>query len=55
MQSDYRKAAAIVTHRKQDEVNLKKVIAELCLELPDMQLEPKASILDKVQKVVVHT
>ena len=27
---------------------------ELCLELPDMQLEPKASILDNVQKVVVH-
>ena len=28
---------------------------ELCLELPDMQLEPEASILDNVQKVVVCT
>ena len=36
-------------------MNLKKVIVELCLELLDMQLEPKASILDNVQKVVVHT
>ena len=28
---------------------------ELCLELPDIQLEPDSSILDNVQKVVVHT
>ena len=35
-------------------MNLKKVIEELCLELSDMQLEPEASILDNVQKVVVH-
>lgn len=34
---------------------MKKVIAELCLELPDMQLEPEASILDNVQKVVMHS
>ena len=27
---------------------------ELCLELPNMQLEPEASILDNVEKVVVH-
>ena len=34
-------------------MSLKKVIVELCLELPDMQLDPEASILDNVQKVVV--
>ena len=45
---------AIFAKRKQDEVNLKKSIAELCLELPDMQLESEASILDNVQKVVVR-
>ena len=44
----------IVAQRKQDEVNLKKFVAELCLEPLDMQLEPEASILDNVQKVVVH-
>ena len=54
-QINYRKATTIVAQMKQDEVNLKKVIVELCLELLDMQLEPKASILDNVQKVVVHT
>lgn len=27
---------------------------DLCLELPDMQLEPKASILDNLLKAVVH-
>ena len=53
--SNYRKVAAIVAQRKQDEENLKKVIAELYLELLDMQLEPKASILDNVEKVVVRT
>ena len=53
MQSNYRRAVAIVAQRKQDEVNLKKVIAQLCLELPNMQLELEASILDNVQKVVV--
>ena len=44
----------IATKKKQDEVNLKKAIAKLCLELPNMQLEPEASILDNVQKVVVR-
>ena len=53
MQSKYNKATVIFAQRKPDEVNLKKVVAELCLELPDMQLEPEASILDNVQKVVV--
>ena len=36
-------------------MNLKKVSAELCLEILDMKLEPEASILDNVQKVVVHS
>ena len=35
-------------------MNLKKVVAELCLELLDMQLDPKAFVLDNVQKVVVR-
>ena len=54
MQRKYHKAAAIVVQKKQDEVTLKKVITELCLELPNMQLELEASILDNVQKVVVR-
>lgn len=48
MQRKYHKEVAIVVQRKQDEVNLKKVIEELCLELLDMQLKPKDSILDNV-------
>ena len=40
--------------RKQDEVSLKRDVVELCSELPEMQLELDASILDNVQKVVVH-
>lgn len=55
MQSKYRKVATIVAQKKKDEVTLKKVITELCLELPNMQLEPEASILDNVQKLVVCT
>lgn len=54
VQSKYCKAAAIVAQKKQEEVSLKKDVAELCAKLPDMQLEPKASILDNVQKVVVR-
>ena len=33
---------------------MKRVVAELCSELPDMQLEPDASILENVKKVLVH-
>jgi allophanate hydrolase subunit 1 len=32
---------------------LKRAIVELCSELLDMQLEPDASVLENVQKVVV--
>lgn len=45
----------LVLHKKKEEVSLKKVIVELFFELQDMQLEPEASILDNVQKVVVCT
>ena len=48
MQSKYQKATVIVAQKKQDEVSLRKVVVELCLELPDMQLEPEDSILDNV-------
>lgn len=33
---------------------MKRVVLELYSELPDMQLEPEAFILDNVQKVVVR-
>ena len=29
-------------------------MAELCSEIPEMQLEPDAPILENVQKVVMH-
>ena len=29
-------------------------MAELCFEIPDMQLEPNAPIVENVQKVIVH-
>ena len=54
VENNYRKAAAIAAQWKQDEVSLKRVVVELCLELPDMQLEPDTSILDNVQKVIVR-
>ena len=44
----YHKAIALATQRKQDEVSMKRSMAELCLELPDMQLEPDASVLENV-------
>ena len=48
VENNYHKAAVIAAQRKQDEVSLKIVVVELCSELPDMQLEPNASILDNV-------
>ena len=33
---------------------MKRYVAELCSDLPDMQIEPDASILENVRKVVVH-
>jgi urease gamma subunit len=55
VENNYCKAASIVAQHKQDEVSLKRVVVELCSELPDMQLEADASILDNIQKVVVRT
>ena len=54
VENNYRKATVIATQWKQDEVSLKRVVVELCSKLPNMQLDPNASILDNVQKVVVH-
>lgn len=34
---------------------MKSAVVELCSELPDMQLDPDASILDNVHKAVVRT
>ena len=55
MESKYRKAASLAMQRKQDEVNMKRFVVELYFEIQDMQLEPNASILENVQKVVVCT
>ena len=53
-ENKYRKTVVVATQRKQDKVSLKRDVMDLCLELLDMQLEPDASILDNVQKVVVR-
>ena len=47
-ENNYCKATMIAAYGKQEEVSLKRVVVELCSELPDMQLDPKASILDNV-------
>ena len=39
---------------KQDEVSMKSYVVELCPKLPDMKLEPDASVLENIQKVVVR-
>jgi len=52
-ENKYRKITMVATQHKQDEVSLKRVVVKLCSELPDMQLEPDASVLENVQKVVV--
>ena len=51
----YRKVTTLAMQRKQDEVSMKRSVAELCFELLDMQLDPDASVLENVQKVVVCT
>jgi hypothetical protein len=48
------KAAMSATQRKKDEASMRKSMAKLCSELPDMQLEPDAPIMENVQKVIVH-
>lgn len=39
---------------KQEEVSMKRSVVELCFELTDMQLEPNASVLENMQKVVMR-
>jgi hypothetical protein len=51
--NNYRKSVAVAAQWKQGEVSLKRVVVELCLELPDMPLEPDASVLKNVHKVIV--
>ena len=53
-ENKYHKAVAVAAQWKHDEVSLKRVVVELCLELLDMQLKPDTSFLDNVQKVVVR-
>lgn len=54
MESKYRKATAIAMQRKNDETSMRKTVAELCSELPDMQVELDGPILENVLKVIVH-
>ena len=55
MESKYRKATALAMQQKKDKASMRKSVAELCSELPDMQLEPDAPIIENVQKVIVLT
>ena len=48
IENKYRKAIVLATQRIQDEVSMKRFVAELCSELPNMQLEPDASVLENV-------
>ena len=53
MERKYSKATALAVQWKQDEVSMRRSMVELCSTLPNMQLEPDASIIENVQKVVV--
>lgn len=55
MERKYGKAATLAAQRKKDEAIMRKSMAELCYELPDMQLEPGTTIVENVQKVIVLT
>lgn len=39
--------------RQKDEVSMRRFVVELCSELPDMKLEPKAPIIENMQKLIV--
>lgn len=55
VENNYRKVAARATRQKQDEVSMKRSMTELCSELPHMHIEPEASILENIQKLVMRT
>ena len=48
MENKYRKAAGLVAQWKKDEISMRKYLAELCSKLPDMQLEPKVLVMEKI-------
>ena len=48
MERKYGKAATLAAQRKKDEAIMRKSMAELCYELPDMQLEPGTTIVENV-------
>ena len=54
MERKYSKVIVLVVQRKKDEVSMRKFVAQLCSELSDMQLEPDATVMENVHKVVVH-
>ena len=55
MESKYRKAVVSTAQCKKDEASMRKVVAELCSEFLDMQLDPDAPVMENIQKVVVCT
>ena len=55
IESKYHKAVALDMQRKKDEVSMRRSAVELCSELPDMQPELDAFVIDNVHKVVVCT
>ena len=54
MESRYGEATATVAQWKKEEASIRKTVTELCLELPDMQVEPEGPILENVRKLVVR-
>lgn len=54
MESKYRKAATLAAQQKKDKASIRKSVVELCSELPYMQLEPNAPVVENVEKVIMR-
>ena len=48
IENKYRKAIVLAVQWKQAEVSMKRSMAELCSELPNMQLVPDAPVIENV-------
>ena len=53
MESKYRKDTMSAIKWNKDEASMRKFVAELCSELPDMQLELDGPIIENVWKVIM--
>ena len=53
MERKYQKVVATVAQGKKDEASMRKTVAELCSELPDMQVKLDGPILENVRKVIM--